>query len=528
MSNKNSLLLLVGSLILLVACTKQLNQTPTNAITSEKAYSSLAGYKSVLAKVYGSFALPGNNGVNQSDLAGIDPGQGDFLRLYWNAQELSTDEAACVWNDPGIPDFHNLSWTSGNTLLTALYNRILFHITICNEFIRESTDEKLAARGITGADAEEVKRYRAEARYLRAFQYWVAMDLFGNPPFVTENDPIGKYLPRQITSSELFAFIETELLAIEEEIAPAKQNEYGRSDQGAVWALLARMYLNAETYLGAGNGKYTEAISYAGKVIQAGYSLKSSYRELFLGDNDEDNDEAIFSIVYDGTNTQNNGGTTFLVNASINVAMNPSSFGVPGSDGWGGNRSTKNLPLLFGDYSGAADKRAMFMGNKIEIENPAEFTDGLAVAKYRNITREGDIVFVDGGAFVSIDFPLFRLGEVYLTYAEAVLRGGQGGTMEQALNYVNMVRDRAFQNTGNRISSITLKDILDERGRELYWEAVRRTDLIRYKLFTGNEYLWPWKGGVRDGRGAEAFRVLFPLPATDLTANPNLQQNQGY
>ena len=166
-----------------VSCTKDLDLSPTNSITSDIAYKTPADYKQVLAKVYGSFALAGNNGINASDLAGIDPGQADFLRLFWNAQELTTDEAACVWNDPGIPDFHNLNWTAGNVLLSALYNRSLFHVTVCNEFIRESSDEKLAGRGISGQEAEEIRRYRAEAQFLRAFQYWVLMDLFGNPPF---------------------------------------------------------------------------------------------------------------------------------------------------------------------------------------------------------------------------------------------------------------------------------------------------------------------------------------------------------
>lgn len=508
----------------ITSCTNDLNLSPTNSITADIAYKSQADYKQVLAKTYGSFALAGNNGIAISDLAGIDPGQADFLRLFWNAQELTTDEAACVWNDPGVPDFHNLNWTASNVLLTALYNRSLFHVTVCNEFIRESTDEKLSARGITGQDAEEVRKFRAEARFLRAFQYWVLIDLFGNPPFVTENDPIGKYIPPQIKRADLFSYIETELKAIERVLSEPRKNEYGRADKATSWALLARLYLNAEVYLGKGKGRYNDAVTYADKVIKSGYGLMPEYKNLFLADNDQNNPEVLLSINYDGVKTQNNGGTTFIINAAINAAMNPPAFGVP-NGGWGGNRTTKNLPLLFGDYSGAKDKRAMFFGNKLEMEDPAVFTDGLAVTKFRNITSAGVTAPSAGGSFSSTDFPLFRLAEMYLTYAEAVKRGSTGGNDATALSYFNKLRERAYGNAKGNVTSLSLNDILDERGREFYWEAHRRTDLIRYGYLTSGTYLWPWKGGVKDGKGVSESFNLFPIPATDLIANPNLNQN---
>ncbi|MFB6456505.1 RagB/SusD family nutrient uptake outer membrane protein [Chitinophaga sp. Hz27] len=511
----------------LSSCTKDLDRTPTNATTSEVAYSTMDGYKQVLAKVYGSFALTGNTGTSSSDLAGIDPGQADFLRLYWNAQELPTEEAMCVWNDPGIPDFHYMNWTSNNVLLAALYNRSLFHITVANEFLRESTDDKIASRGFTGKDADDIRTFRAEARYLRAFEYWVLMDLFGNPPFVTEKDPIGKYIPPQTTRAELFKYVESELLAIEPLVMKPRSNDYARVDQGAVWALLARLYLNAEVYLGKGNAKYTEAITYSSKVIAAGYGLKANYNELFLADNDVNNPEIILPIAYDGVKTQNNGGTTFIINAAVNGAMNPASFGIPGG-GWGGNRSTSGLPLLFTDYSGATDKRAMFYGDKLNIDDVSQFADGLRVTKFRNVTSTGVTPSAPGGAFCSVDFPLFRLAEQYLIYAEAVKRGGTGGDAATATTYINNLRERAYGNKTGDISSYTLDDVLAERGRELYWEGFRRTDLIRFDKFTASSYVWPWKGGVKDGKGVESFRTLYPLPATDLTANPSLHQNNGY
>ncbi|QCR23115.1 RagB/SusD family nutrient uptake outer membrane protein [Pontibacter sp. SGAir0037] len=508
----------------LTACDTDLDLTPTNATTSVTVYSTPEGYKQVLAKVYGAFALTGNDGSGSSDLGGIDAGTSDFLRLYWNAQELTTEEAHVTWNDPGLPNFHNLNWTSGNIMLTGLYNRIFYQITVANEFIRESTDAKLSERGIAGADAEDIRHYRAEARFLRAFQYWVAMDLFGNPPFVTENDPIGKFMPPQISRAELFAYVESELLAIESMMVAPRQNEYGRADQAAAWALLARLYLNAQVY--TGEARYTDAITYAKKVIDSGYTLKSNYRELFLADNDVNNSETILSINYDVVNTQNYGGTTYIINAAVNAEMNPAAFGVPGG-GWGGVRSTKSLPFLFSDYSGNTDKRAMFYGNKPEMDDPSAFSDGLKVTKFRNITSTGATP-QPGGTYVSTDFPLIRLAEMYLIYAEAVLRGGTGGNTGTALEYINALRTRAYGNASGNVGSISLDFILDERGRELYWEAFRRTDLIRYGRFTSGDYVWPWKGGVKEGRGVSDIYRLFPIPSSDLGANTNLVQNTGY
>jgi len=513
--------------VIISSCKDALDLTPTNDITAEVAYKDLDGYKQVLAKVYGSFALTSSNGPDKGDLAGIDPGTSDFLRLYWNAQEITTDEAACNWNNPGVYDLNYMTWTSNNIILQGLYTRSIYQITVCNEFLRESTDEKLSSRGISSDDAATIRQYRTEARFLRAYQYWVLMDMFGNPPFITEADAIGKKAPAQIKRADLFSYIETELKAIEGEIIAAHENEYGRADCGAVWALLARLYINAEVYLGSGNNKYTDAITYALKVINGGYSLNPVYRNLFLADNDKNNPEVIFSINYDGISTQNFGGTTFLINAATNAAMDAASFGIPGG-GWGGIRSRDNLPAIFPDHSGNTDKRAMFFGSKQAMEDIAVFTDGLAVTKFKNITSGGATAPSSNGTFCSTDFPLFRLAEMYLIYSEAVLRGGTGGNTGTALNYVNLLRERAFGNNTANLGNLTLSNILEERGRELYWEAFRRTDLIRFGKFTDASYIWPFKGGTRAGKGVEPFRSIFPIPVTDIISNPNLVQNPGY
>lgn len=508
----------------LSSCTKELNRNPPNTLTPTNALSNAAGYKTFLAKVYGSFALTSSTGPGNTDLAGIDAGTSDFLRLYWNAEELPSDEAACIWNDPGVQDFHNMNWTSGNVILLGLYVRSIYQITVANQFIAQSSDADLASKGITGEDATNIRYFRAEARFLRAYQYWVLLNEFGNPPFVDENTPIGATLPKQISRKDLYTYIVSELKAIDPLLMAPHKNEYGRADQAADWALQARLYLNAQVYTGTAD--WADAITYAQKVIGAGYPLMTKYANLFESDNNVGNTETILSINYDGTNTQNYGGTTFIINSSISAQMIPASFGLP-NGGWAGNRATQALPTLFTGSSESGDVRNMFFskGHTLNMDTLQSFTSGYATTKFTNETSAGVPGNSTGGVFASTDFPLFRSAEAYLIIAEASLRNGAPSTDATALAAYNAVRSRAHASIA---TSITLQDVLNERSREFYWEATRRTDLIRYGLFTTGTYLWAFKGGVLSGRSVEDFRNLYPLPSNDITANPNLKQNTGY
>ncbi|WP_442794621.1 RagB/SusD family nutrient uptake outer membrane protein [Pelobium manganitolerans] len=509
----------------------KLDLKPTNDLTADDVFNSPLGYKQALAKVYGAFALTGNATTGQQDIPAEivkDEGNSDFLRLYWNLQELTTDEAAWSWSsDAGILGLHELSWSSTNAITAGLYYRCFFQITLCNDFIRQSSDERISGKGFSETDLQEIKRYRAEARFLRAYQYWVLMDLFASPPFVTEDFKLGtKELPQQISRTDLFNYIESELKAIDSDLFPAKTGEYGRANQAAAWALLSRMYLNAEVY--TKTPKYTEAITYAKKIIEAGYTLHGNYRELTIADNHLNTDENIFTINYDGTHTQNYGGTTYLMHGPANVPAD-----ISGSNGdWGGLRTTQNFVSLFPNYSGNTDQRAMFYttGQTLEMDELYLSKSGFSPIKFRNKTKSGgDAPHLDPAKdFSDIDFPLFRFGEVYLNYAEAVLRGGTGGDQTTALDYLNKLRTRAYGNTSGNISAnqLTLDFILDERGRELYFEAHRRTDLVRFNKFTTADYLWAWKGGVKAGTAVSASRNIFPIPSSDLASNPNLKQNQ--
>jgi len=522
----NISLVIAGLLLFISSCTKDLNTVPLDKdiTTAATVFDDPGAYIQVLAKLYAGLAVSGQQGpAGNGDISGIDEGFGQYLRGLWYHQELPTDEAVIAWNDQTIKDFHYQTWGSSDVFTAAMYYRIFYQISACNEYIRETAPAKLDARGVTGELRTQVDTYRAEARFLRALSYFHAMDLFGNVPFVTEKDAVGKFFPEQINRADLFAYVESELLDIENQLLPPR-TAYARADQATAWSLLATIYLNAEVY--ASVNKYAECATYCNKVINAGYSLDPQYKNLFLANNDQNNNEVIFAIDFDGDKTRTYGGTNFIIHAAVGGDMNPSEFGVGG--GWGGTRTTSAFVNKFPDETGTIDLRAMFFtsGQNKEITNVGEFTDGYAITKWKNVTSTGS-----SGKnldYPDTDFPLFRLADIYLMYAEAAVRGG--GDIASGVNYVNLIRERAYGNNSGDItaSQLTLDFILDERGRELYWECHRRTDLVRFGKLTGGDYIWPWKGNVMDGKATDAKYNLFPIPASDIAANPNLKQNEGY
>lgn len=529
------------SLSMFTSCVSDLEQEPRVGMTSATIFKDFANYPNALAKVYGGFANGGQeaNGGN-SDINGIDGNFSQYTRMLFTMQVITTDEAVIAWNDGALHTMHKMTWDSSNNFIEGMYYRIYTQIATSNEFLRNVTDEKLALNNITGNDLAEAKYMRAEARFLRALSYYYALDLFGNVPFVDESYLPGSTTPPQrITRADLFKFVESELITVSEALKDKGTNQYGRADKAAAWSLLARLYLNSGIY--GGGDHNNEVIKYCNKVIESGYSLKKqtiqipdpnnpgqfipkdvSYESLFLADNDQNNPEVILPIIFDGKRVQTSGGSTYMVHAAVGGTMPAESmFGING--GWGGLRTTKSFVGLFN----SSDKRGRFYtdGQALEINDLGNFNDGYAFIKYKNLTSAG--AFGSDGAknFCDADIPLFRLADIYLMYAEATLRGGNG-IMSNAIKYVNDIRLRAGY-TSN-ISSINLDLILDERARELGWEMTRRTDLIRYGKFTTASYLWPWKGNVKDGAAVGDYRNLFPIPAKDLVTNHNLIQNPGY
>ncbi len=630
-----SILVVLTLAFFMQSCADKLDLQPEDSrLTGDAAFENPDAYKEFLAKLYAGISLSGQQGpAGFPDLAGLDEGFSNYLRLYWKMQELTTDEAIIGWNDGTIQDLHGQTWTSGNEFIRTMYSRIMYQVALTNEFMRQTTDAKLDSRGVDATLRADIQTYRAEARYMRALTYWHAMDLFANPPFVTEDDPVGAFLPQQIQRADLFTYVESELLDILDEMVGPRQNEYGRADRAAAWMVLAKLYLNAEVY--TGTARNADVITYTDNIIGAGYSIPEiPYFHSFLADNDSNGaqDEVIFTIPFDGLNTQAYGGMTFLVHAPVGGTMDPVDFGISG--GWFGVRTTPTFvdqfsmddfdPIsatnaigtisdwglvggatpngwdgpdtqlaevstnIFQGYINLVDGEMKFRfnndwslnygldassedptllseggdnivveeglykvtfnlnnltysldsvdgrellytdGQNKDIEEVGPFNQGYAVAKYRNVDVNGNQGSDSSGEFPDTDFPMFRLADAYLMYAEATLRGG-GGSMNTAVGYVNEIRERAYGNAGGNIAEadLTLDFVLDERSRELYFEGHRRQDLIRFGQFS-NQGVWQWKGGVFQGTTTDSFRDIMPIPATDLGINTNLEQNTGY
>lgn len=510
-------------------CVGDLDVQPLDStvVTAERAYTDAASYTKGLNKIYSVWALSGQGG-DDSDIAGLDAGNTVLLRCWWTMQEQTTDELKNAENKDWVGEINNLTWsTSKNEIIEGVYQRCMFVVALSNEFMKN----------IDNAPAEvDQKSYAAQARFNRALAYYILLDAYAKPPFITENNY--SLTPSQLSRPELFDWIESELNTIRTDL-PATRAEYGRADQTVVDALLARMYLNAEVY--TGQARYTDCIAACKRIIPH-YSLAKNYDDLFKADNGENPEtlkEIIYPVIFDGKKTQSWGMAALVVGS-----RKEAGGGV--REGWSQFRGTQNLVELF-DFADNAnrkpgeilDKRGIFddyngkCNYQITTGVTGNFdTEGWGVPKYSNLTSTGapgqDVLWVD------TDFPLFRLGDVYLMYAESVARGGEGGDMDTAVDYVNKLRDRGYGDTPhNKIDAAWLKannyqNILNERGRELYWEGVRRMDLIRYGKFTGSSYTWPSKGGVITGVGVNERYNIFPIPVSDISVNGSLEQNEGY
>jgi hypothetical protein len=525
MNSRSCKALAIGAALMLMGaagCT-DLTVEPKSTVTEANVFNDPGSYKAFVARIYAGLAVSGQQGPSgRPDIAGIDEGFSQYVRLLWEAQELPTDEAVLGWGDIGIPELNQQTWGVTNSMVVAMYYRIFFQVGMANEFLRQTTDAKLAERGHTGAGLKaEVATYRAEARFLRALSYWHGIDLFGNIPLLTDADALGSTPPQQATRAEIYDFLVSELTAIQSELPAPSAATYGRATGPAASMLLAKLYLNAEVYTGTAN--YSGALTAAQAVIAGPYTLDNNYRDIFLADNNT-SPEIVFAVTQDGLRTQTWGGMTFLIHASCGGNMNATLYGIDGC--WWGLRLKQQAYSRFA----AGDNRAASFftsGQSVVVSEIGNFNHGVAAPKYANVTSTG----AQGShpTHVDTDYPMFRLADAYLIYAEAALRGG-GGSTAQALTYVNAIRQRAYGNANGNITSaqLTLDFILDERSRELLWEGHRRTDLVRFGRFTGGTYLWAWKGGSAAGVSTGAHLNLYPLPANEIIANPNLTQNPGY
>lgn len=523
--------LAVCLVFILAACTDDLNQMPVTETTSQDVYSHPDNYRRVLAKIYASYVLAGQGqGGDNGDLTTIN-GQ-DFSRGYFNLQEAATDEVANTWlSGNNLNDLTYISWSPKDAWVSDTYYWLFFNITLCNEFLRHCNDGEIAK--FTSEQQSEIRSYRSEARFMRAFSYWMVLDLYRQGPMVDENTPVTGYIPEAYDGTHLFDFIESELNALTDGSSPdalPETNEYGRASRPAAFALLARLCLNHAVYRSAEDNKYyTGCVEACKKVINnPSLYLEPDYARLFNADNHKRTHEILFALVCDATTSVTWGGGTYLVCGSCgnSSSQDPAKYGL--TNGWGMFRARGEIVDKFGDVSTTADSRALFYTDGQAqwftgaIDNQAE---GFFFEKFTNLTDQGEPASNSGAVGCSTDYPMLRLADVYLMAAEASLRGGTGLSRAEALDLVNRVRLRAYrQDEAGKIadSEFTLNFMLDERARELYLESVRRTDLVRFSRFTTADYIWQWKGGVLNGRAVDSRYNVYPIPDTDLTANPNL------
>jgi hypothetical protein len=539
----NKRVLIIGIILsawMVTSCVKDLDVKPLDPdiIMAGNLGDDPIYMKQVLGKIYASFIIPGQGANGGPDISSGDENFFTTMRAFWNLQEITTDEAICAWGDIGIADLNTQTWSPNNPFLTAVFQRLSLSITYANDFIQFTNEN----------DDPEVIRYNAEARFLRALAYFWAIDLFGQFPFTTDEDGVGKFFPEIQSREFIFNYIESELKDIEDLLGDPGFS-YPQADKAAAWMLLAKLYLNAEVY--TGTAKWQECIEYVNKVEQSGvYNLADDYRMNFTADNDGyNNPEMIFAFEQDGVHTQGWVGTTFIIESSSDaVYIRAEDFhGLTSNTNWNGNRARKDFMNIlvdtiatYGDgpmptddplFTACPDKR-VYLRTKLSTDIPSPSSNGdygIGVYKFTALNYDGSENVNHNPAYACTDFPIFRYADALLMRAEALHHLGQDN---EAVADINTIRERAFGNTSGNITAgdITDQFILDERGREFYYEAQRRTDLIRFGQFTDGDYHWQWKGGVYEGTQTPSYRNLFPIPGDEVSANPNYNgvNNPGY
>ena len=549
----------IAAAVLTVGLTGCVNDLDISSIDPQSSPS--ADPMGVLAKCYSTLGLTGQAGpAGKGDLSD-DEGESGFYRTTFNLQELPTDECAWAWQDnPDIPQLTYMQWNASSVRVGWAYTRLTYDITLFNSYLQQVEDN------------EANRLYRAEVRFLRALHYWYLLDLFGKVPFKTEFNI--SELPVEYTAQQIYDWIDQELTEIEPMMAEVGTyskpgGEYGRADRGAAYLLHARLALNSETY--TGKPDYDKAIEYCNKLEQSrAYELSTrtndngytGYEQLFMADNDENEQamrETILPIRQDGARTRNYGGSTYLVLATrisgmpdVGLAIAPWSclfarksmvdkffpagdipMSTEEAPAGASEAEIKALDMQDGSSTdqitaAAGDDRALFYAGrgggirKNGTDAITTFTDGISIVKWSNIRSDNGRV--SDTSWPDTDIPLFRYAEMYLIRAEAKWRKSRN--LNDALADINVLRDRAH---ATRLLSINSEmDILDEWCREFYLEGRRRSDLRRFDCFTGNKYLWDWKGGSATGTNVYSHYDVYPFPENDLNNNSNLTPTPGY
>ncbi len=542
---KRTIYILLTATALFAACVNDLDTLPLNKTepVSEYVYgANETAYKEGLGRLYFQFVTN-----DLTDLQQMDGGASEVIRAFWSVQETSTDEAKCSWeNDAWVRALNTNTWSEvQNDAVYAVYVRTLQGIALVNEYLRQTTPEKLQSRGVSAELARKIDGFRDEARFIRAYLYWMAIDCFGSVPFTTEKSPFGgAYFPQQASRTDIFDWCVGELrylMSEDSDLLPARSN-YPRADKGSAAGLLARMYLNSEVYTGV--ERWEEAKEVCESIFAMGYALCPDYAALFRGDNGENmqaRGEMLWAVDYSDSKTQSYGGTSYILSATLaSTDITEASRPNGQRNGWAGLRVPYEFVSTYFNVSGqdyqtgayeVADKRGevFYIKGRSESMDGAlyNFMNGWSCLKFNNIpfgqTNESFLPQSALKTFSDVDFPMIRLGEIYLIYAEACMNTGAEAL---ALPKLRELSSRAGVEPPQQI---TQDFLVAERARELMWEAHRRTDLIRYGLYHTDAYLWPYKGGDSfKGQAFPEYKCLFSIPPTELATNDRLVQNPGY
>jgi hypothetical protein len=514
-----------GVLALLVlaapACT-DLTEVPASAITPENFYRNADEALGGVASVYAQLRQTDEN--------------------YYNISEISTDEMIVPtrgqdWYDNGKwIDLHSQAFTANSAAGLDLINNAWV------DLFTGVARANVVLNGISTVNFTGKPGIVAELRTLRAFYYYLLMDAYGGVPIVT--DPAIAARPRN-TRAEVFAFVEKELKESRPDLpATWTQDMNGRLTQGAVDAMLASLYLNAEVFTGTvsatgltkGTQHWQDAFNYANAVITSGhYTLSTDantsctgagcgWRKSFTVDNNT-SPEVIFAVKYINVTDL---GLNFLMRT-----LHYNQYSGPDAP-WNG---FSTLADTYAAFDPVDERTQIFLaGPQVNLATgqPAFDRQGNPLVFDPNIP---DVTAATEGQGVRIDkWPLdpnhvarnngndyawFRLGEMYLIRAEAE---NELGNTAAATTDLNQIRSRVFSPAkplAGGLSQVQLRDaILKERLYELTWEGKRRTDLVRAGQFTSGT----WYAKTH----ADAWKVLFPIPQTQIETNPQLVQNPGY
>ena len=482
---------------MLQSCTK-VEEKIYDKYAANSFYSSPTGSDVALASVYAQIA--GNwGGVGY---AGADNG-------WYDLNSFSSDEQVIPHRNTGdwqldFAQLYQHQWLPTASIVGNTWNWLYKSVFTANLAVEQLTNAK--------ADASKI----AEAKVLRAFFYYLLIDDWGNVPFYTENNITIDQLPQK-TRKEVFDFIVQELTQNVDKLSPNKGGVYyGRFNKWAGYALLAKIYLNAEVY--TGTAKWNECLAACNNVSEGGFSLHPGsansssplgyqYYELF-GDVGP-SDETILAIY---TKVDIVGRNIFTVRS----LQGPHAVSLFGFSGWNGTVVHRNYVELFDNNDirkkqfvwGQQPGGVNYSMDLTSLDNPgAGREEGIRNLKFYPVAP------MNGGG-ASNDFPIYRYADILLMKAECNVRLGNAGA---AKPFIDQVRTRAGLTA--LAANPVLDDIYKERGFELNWEGHRRQDMIRFDKFLLAHDFKPVCG---------AFRKLFPIPTFALNANKTLVQNPGY